>query len=214
MNIDDLMNLINDDHEVDYDKTAVSPRVITTWDNLKNRVLEIWDVDESLLSDITPWIMYWNRQDKKNNIPVKDRKHITLLLNGYGGSADVTTSLIGTCLASSTPIDTVCMGVCYSANFFLYLVGETRYALKGSTFLIHQGGISGNGMTGNFEEVQHASEAYKQQIEFIKDWTLSRTNIKKPTLTKKWKSDWWVGLKDAENYGIVTKEIESLDEIL
>ena len=187
-----------------------SPELLLFYQNLNNRV--IWldsDVDQYWL-DYEKYIINWNKEDK--GIPKEERKPIWLFCYSYGGDLDVNWSFISLIQSSETPIYAVNMGQACSAMCYIYLACDKRYAMKYSTFLIHQG--SGNGFEGTYAQVVAAISDYQRKVEELYDYLLTVTNIPEDVLDENIANDWFVTTEEALEYGMCDKIIDSIEEVL
>ena len=86
-----------------------SPDLLLYYKNYDNRAIAVdCDIDDSLI-ETTKQIVEYNRSDK--DIPVEERKPITIFIMSYGGDLYQAYALISAILASKTPVRTVNMGV-------------------------------------------------------------------------------------------------------
>ena len=187
-----------------------SPELITFYRNLENRVL--WldsDVNDYWL-EFSRKIIEWNRDDK--DIPVEQRKPIRLMFFSYGGSLDINNALIDTIKLSKTPIYGINIGQACSAACFIYLACHKRFAFPNATFLIHQG--EGDGFSGTYAQVVSAVMEYQRKIEELGIYLKENTKIPDDVLEEKIDTEWFISAREAVQYGICDKIVESLDEVL
>ena len=179
--------------------------------DIENRLIWIdGDIDECVLQDVGGQILEYNRQDK--GIPVEERKKIVVLINSGGGVLDSTYATIAIIEKSKTPVITVNMSVAHSAAGLILLAGHKRYCMPRSQMLIHSG--SASGISGNFEDIQESTKAYKKLVEDMRAYIIEKSKIDKSLLLKKSKSDWYLTVEDMLNLGCVDSELTDLDEIL
>lgn len=183
----------------------------TTWDMIIDR--RIW-IDEEIDMDVLDYerlILRFNIEDEKNNIPVEDRKPIWIYLMNYGGSADLTWSLVDIIIASKTPVYTVNMGVCASAASIIFITGHKRFMMPGATVLIHEGeGQFGGDATKVFDNV----DAYKKMIKRMNDYIVNKTNISRQMMNKKKNNDWIIDAETCKEYGVCDTIVSNITEIL
>ncbi|MDD3107076.1 MAG: ATP-dependent Clp protease proteolytic subunit [Bacilli bacterium] len=185
-----------------------SPELLNFYKDVKNRCIWICDVDDSLLEYIKLIIM-WNREDKGKS--VEERVPIRLLLHSYGGSADVCFALISLIKISKTPIYTINMGMAASAGALIFIAGHKRFAMDGSSCLIHQGS---NSVEGTAEQILAATKAYNDLLDKMKDFILKNTKITNATYNKKKKDDWTILSDKFIEYGIADEIISDIDALL
>ena len=187
------------------------PDLLGHYKDIENRLIWIdGDIDECVLQDVGGQILEYNRQDK--GIPVEERKKIVVLINSGGGVLDSTYATIAIIEKSKTPVITVNMSVAHSAAGLILLAGHKRYCMPRSQMLIHSG--SASGISGNFEDIQESTKAYKKLVEDMRAYIIEKSKIDKSLLLKKSKSDWYLTVEDMLNLGCVDSELTDLDEIL
>lgn len=187
-----------------------SPELVTYYRNLENRVLWLdTEVDDYWL-EFSRNIIEWNREDK--DIPIDQRKPIRLMFFSYGGSLDVNNTLIDTIKLSKTPVYGINVGQACSAGCFIYLACHKRFAFPNATFLVHQGGTEG--ISGTYNEVVSYIMEYQRKIGELIVYLKENTKIPDDILEEKIDTEWFISSKEAVQYGMCEKIIESLDEVL
>ncbi len=187
-----------------------SPELITYYKNLENRVLWLDSEVDNYWLEFSRKIIEWNREDK--NIPVEERKPITLMFYSYGGDLDINNSFIDVIKLSKTKIIGVNAGQACSAGCFTYISCHERLAFPNATFLIHQGG--GEGFSGTYSQVVAAVMEYQRKIEELENYLKLNTKIPEDILAENISTEWFINSQDAVKYGICDKIITSLDEII
>lgn len=186
-----------------------SPELLDYYKDYDDRCISIdCEIDDSLF-DATKQIIAYNKADK--GIPVEERKPIKIYVMSYGGDLYQAYAFISTILASQTPVITVNMGVAMSAGLLILLAGHKRYAMKYSTAMIHSGSGSAS---GSYEEMEASQKNYKKLIDMMRDYILKRTTIDTKTFSKNKTKDWYLTDADQLKYGVVSKIVENLDEII
>lgn len=205
------LGLIDESIEDEANLQLPNPQLLQYYYDKRDRVLWIdKDVDETLFEEIK-LILYWNREDEKNNIPVEERKPIKMMIHSYGGNLDSCFAMVDLMNISKTPIYTYNVNACMSAGALIYINGHKRYAMKMSTVLLHQGS---GGAGGQYEQVVAQTENYKKIISMIKENILAHTTIPKATLNKKFNTEWYIYSEDQLKYNITDAIIENMDMIL
>lgn len=82
-------------------------------------------------------ILRYNREDK--GLSLEERKPIMLYIDSPGGDVTGALVLCHIIMMSKTPVYTVNMCACFSASGVILACGHKRFALKGSSVLIHSG---------------------------------------------------------------------------
>lgn len=179
--------------------------------DIENRVIWIdGDIDECVLQDVGGRILEYNREDKGKQI--NDRKKIVILINSGGGVLDSTYATIAIIEKSKTPVITVNTSMAHSAAGLILLAGHKRYCMPRSQMLIHSG--SASGISGNYEDIQESTKAYKKMVEDMRAYIIEKSKIDKALLTKKSKIDWYLTTDDMINLGCTDSILTDLDDIL
>ena len=187
------------------------PALLQFYRNHENRI--IW-IDTEISEDTLEYakmIMQWNFEDKINNVPIEDRKPIKIIFFSPGGDLEVNNCLVDTITMSQTKIVGVNAGEAASSGCFIYLACHERYTFPNATFLIHQGAGSFN---GTYEQVVSAIIDYQRQIEDLRTFILSRTQIPETLFDEKFSTDWYLSAKEAVKYDVADRIINNLDEII
>ena len=187
-----------------------SPELVTYYCNLENRVLWLDSEIDDYWLEFSRKIIEWNREDK--DIPIDQRKPIRLMFFSYGGSLDVNNTLIDTIKLSKTPVYGINVGQACSAGCFIYLACHKRFAFPNATFLVHQG--STEGISGTYNEVVSYIMEYQRKIGELIVYLKENTKIPDDILEEKIDTEWFISAKEAVQYGMCEKIIESLDEVL
>lgn len=187
------------------------PDLLRYYDNIQKRIIYIdTEIDETLLTIVGGQILEYNRQDKGK--PIEDREKIVILINSAGGNLSETYATIAIMEQSKTPIITVNLNMAYSAAGLILLAGHKRYCMPRSQMLIHNG--SASGISGNYEDIQESTKAYKKMVEDMRAYILEKTTIDKSLLMKKSKTDWYLTVSEQKEYGCIDEVLSDLDEIL
>ena len=190
------------------DLTLPAPEEVTYWELRKQRTYWIdFEISEDYsLIELAKEIVRINIEDKD----IEDPKPVTLYIHSYGGDLRQAIFFCDLIESSRVPIITVVTGAAMSAGLLIFLAGKRRYAFKHSKVLIHQGS---GASAGSYEEMDAAQKAYKKEIESMRDYILSHTNIYESTYEKRKKSDWYLGGEDLVKFGVADKIISSFDEV-
>ena len=185
------------------------PALLQFYKNQKDRIVWIdYDVDTSLLN-VSKDIIRWNMEDNAAGLSREDRNPIVLIIFTDGGALDATFNFIDVCSMSKTPIITVCSKA-YSAGVLLLLCGHKRYALPMSDAMIHSGS---SGMSGTFEQMSSAMENYKDLVNKMRAFILSKTNITPKTYKKNEDKDRFLDANKQLEYGLVDAILTDFNEI-
>lgn len=201
-----LPNILEDAQSDKY----LSPEQYTYWKARENRTFYIdYEIDEYYnLVELGKVIIQMNMEEK--DIPKEELKPIYLWIYSYGGDLDQCNGLLDIIAASRIPIVTISMGVCMSAGFMLFLAGHRRYAFKHSNMMVHEGSAA---FSGTAEQIEEAQKNYKKQINAMKEYILSRTEMDEKTFNKNKSKDWYLTVDELEKFKVATI-IDSFDSIV
>ncbi len=190
------------------DLTLPSPDELNYWNLRAQRTFFIdYEIDDHYnLLELAKEIIRINNEEKN----VEDPEPITLYIHSYGGDLRQAIFFCDLLEASRVPVITVAAGAAMSAGLLIFLAGRTRYAFKHTRVLIHQGS---GAMSGSYEEMDAAQRAYKEEINSMKEYILSHTDIYETTFEKKKSKDWYVTGDDLVKFGIADMIIENLSQI-
>lgn len=167
------------------------------------------EIKDYLMSVIRQ-IMFYNSEDKRNNIAKEDRKPIKIGIYSYGGDVNIGRAIMAAIEASETPVWTINMGEACSMGCMILLSGHRRFAMKYFEALIHEGSAS---LSGSAAQIADAHKAYQKDLEWRKNYTLEHTTIPPTLYKKKLKDDWYISGQEQVEYGIVEKLIENIEEL-
>lgn len=189
----------------------LSPELYTYWKAREDRTFYIdYEIDEMYsLVELGKVIIQMNMEEK--DIPKDELKPIYLWVHSYGGDFEQANFFCDLCMSSRIPIITIAMGAAMSAGFLIMLAGHKRYAFKHSQLLVHTG--SGT-LSGTAEQIEEAQKNYKKQINEMKEYILSRTEIDEKTFNKNKSKDWYLTSDELIKFKVVDKLITNFDDIL
>ena len=103
------------------------------------------------------------------------------------------------------------MGMTASAAAYIFLSCHKRFMLKDSYFLFHKGSI---GMQGNATDVLALIEDYQNQLQFLVDKIVEKTNFSQEEVAENIMQDWYVRADLALEKGVVDKVIDDIEELI
>ena len=162
-------------------------------------------IDENLLS-LVKMIIKCNKEDK--DIPVENRKPIKVFIDSPGGDVCTLWTTIKTIEISKTPVYTINYCTAYSAAGDLLAAGHKRFALPGTSVMIHSGSCM---YGGTMEQAENMKKYFDNLGKKLTDYFLSRTSIDPKIYKKKAPSDWYLDEEEALNYGIIDEIITDID---
>lgn len=166
------------------------------------------EIDDSTL-DLVKFIMRCNREDKGK--PIEERKPIKIMIDSPGGSIDVLWTIINAIKISKTPCYTINYCTAYSAAADLLASGHKRFALPGTTVLLHNGSCAYNGQVDQVASTKKFFDSFSKKVT---DYLLSKTKIDAKVYKRRAIVDWFMTEEDALEQGVVDKIVENFDEIM
>ena len=154
-------------------------------------------------------ILRYNREDR--GIPTDERKPIMLYIDSSGGDVTATLVLCHIIMMSKTPVYTINMCASFSAAGIILACGHKRYALKGSSVLIHSGSTY---LGGTREQADSAKKFVDKSGKKFNDILFKNTKIDQKTYRSKAPKDWFLDDEECLKYGVVDEIVEDIDSIL
>lgn len=154
-------------------------------------------------------ILRYNREDK--GIPTDERKPIMLYVDSSGGDVTGTLVLCHIIMMSKTPVYTINMCTSFSAAGIILACGHKRYALKGSSVLIHSGSTY---LGGTREQADSAKKFVDKSDKKFNEILFKKTKIDQKTYRSKAPKDWFLDDEECLKYGVIDKIVDDIDEIL
>ena len=185
------------------------PELRNFYVDLDHRAFWVDDEITQYSLELVKYIMRWNREDA--NIPVEERKPIKLFFFSPGGGLDEQASISNIITLSKTPVYGYNMGMTASAAAYIFLSCHKRFMLKDSYFLFHIGSI---GMQGNATDVLALIEDYQNQLQFLVDKIVEKTNFSQEEVAENIMQDWYVRADLALEKGVVDKVIDDIEELI
>ena len=146
-------------------------------------------------------------------LDAKDSKApITVYVNSPGGDADSGFGIYDAMRMVKAPVTTVCFGLAASAAVIIFVGARKgrRFTLANSRFLIHQPSTFSQGTASDLEitanEIIKTRDLYNQIL-------ADETGKSDKTILKDVSRDFWLTAKEAVDYGLANKIIQSADEL-
>ena len=156
------------------------------------------EINQFSVADIVRHILQMNSEDR--DVPVGERKPITVYINSVGGEVDAGFELIDAIETSSTPVHTVVLGAAYSMAFLVSLAGHKRYAMPSAKFLMHDGS---NVVFGTATKVQDQMEFQKRAEERTKAYVIGHSKLTPEEYDAKLRVEWYLFAEEAQEKGFV-----------
>ena len=193
------------------DNKYPTPEEYTYWKSRNNRTFYIdYEIDDCYnLIELSKIIIDMNIEEK--DIPQDELKPIYIFVHSYGGDIEQANYFCDLLISSRISIVTVGMGVCMSEGFLIFLAGHKRVAFKHCQMLVHSGSA---GFQGTAEQIEEAQRNYKKQLEEMKHYILSRTNIDEKTFNKNRTKDWYLTSNELVQFEVIDKFVDTFEDIL
>lgn len=162
-------------------------------------------INENLL-ELVKMIVKCNREDKGK--PVEERKPIKVFIDSPGGDVCALYTTMKAIEISKTPVYTINYCTAYSAAADLLASGHKRYALPGTSVMVHSGSCM---YGGTIEQAESMKKYFDKLGKKVTDYFLSRTKIEPKVYKRKAPSDWYLDEEEALEYGIIDGIIADLD---
>jgi len=132
-------------------------------------------------------------------------KEITFYINSPGGVVTSGLVMIDAMKMISSPVKTVCMGMCASMGAMLLSQGEEgkREMWKHGRVMIHQPSIGG--AYGQASDLEITAEQMQKTKEILAQMLADSCNKSFDTIMEDFDRDYWLDAEEALKYGIVDK---------
>lgn len=172
--------------------------------------INIYDDNGNLIGvdllELNKMIIRCNKEDK--GIPVEQREPIRVWIDSGGGDTTALWSTIQAIRISKTPVYTICYRSAMSAAADLLVAGHKRYALPGTSVMVHSGSCM---YGGTMEQAESMKKYYDKLGKKITDYFLSHTKIELKVYKKKAPSDWYFDEEEALELGVIDEIVTDLD---
>lgn len=173
----------------------------------KTRTVELFGpVNGALAKRVISQLLFLESEDPD--------KPITVLQNSPGGSVTDGFAIYDAMRFVKPEIRIVCMGITASIATITLLGAkkENRFSLPHTEFLIHQPLIAGN-VYGVASDLEITARHILKTRELINDMLSRETGQPLDIVQRHTERDYWMSAKEAFEYGLVTRIIQSRDEL-
>lgn len=164
-------------------------------------------IDETLL-DLVKMIMRCNIEDK--DIPIENRVPIKVFIDSPGGDVIALWTTINAIELSKTPVYTINYCTAYSAAADLLTAGHKRYALPGTSVMVHSGSVM---YGGTVEQAENQKKYFDKLGKKVTDYFLAHTKVNPKTFKKKAAADWYMDEEEALENGVIDEIITNFENI-
>jgi ATP-dependent Clp protease protease subunit len=166
------------------------------------------DINENLL-ELVKMIMRCNKEDK--DVPVEKRTPIKVFIDSPGGDITSLWTTIKAIEISKTPVYTICYCTAFSAAADLLASGHKRYALPGTSAMVHSGSCM---FGGTMEQAESMKKHFDKLGKKITDYFLAHTKVDNKVFKKKAPNDWYFDEEEMLEYGLIDEIVNNFDEIM
>lgn len=204
--MDELANLLIGIPESTANLALPDPKLRDYYLDEQDRIFWVdSQIDDSLL-DLVKMIIRCNKEDKDKS--VEERKPIKVFIDSPGGDVCALWTTIKAIELSKTPVYTINYCTAYSAAGDLLAAGHKRYALPGTTVMVHTGSCM---YGGDVEKVESMKNYFDKLSKKITDYFLSHTKVDPKAFKRKSKVDWYMDEDEALSNGVIDEIVENFD---
>lgn len=165
------------------------------------------EINENLLS-LVKLIVKCNREDKGK--PIEERTPIKVFIDSPGGDVCALWTTIKAIEISKTPVYTINYCTAYSAAADLLASGHKRYALPGTSVMVHSGSCM---FGGTMEQAENMKKHFDKLGKKVTDYFLAHTKVDPKTFKKKAPGDWYMDEGEALKNGLIDEIVTDLDTL-
>lgn len=163
------------------------------------------EINDGLL-ELVRMIIKCNREDKGK--PTEERMPIKVFIDSPGGDVCALWTTIKAIEISKTPVHTINYCTAFSAAADLLASGHKRFALPGTSVMVHSGSCM---FGGTMEQAENMKKHFDKLGKKVTDYFLAHTKVDPKTFKKKAPSDWYMDEDDALENGLIDEIITDLD---
>ena len=165
------------------------------------------EIDASLLN-LVKMIMRCNKEDKDK--PIEERTPIKVFVDSPGGDVLALYTTIKAIEISKTPVYTINYCTAFSAAADLLAAGHKRYALPGTSAMVHSGSCM---YGGTVEQAESMKKHFDRLGKKITDYFLAHTKVDPKMFKKKAPVDWYFDEQEMLEYGLIDEIVTEFDAI-
>lgn len=165
------------------------------------------EINDGLL-ELVKMIIKCNREDKGK--PVEERAPIKVFIDSPGGDVLALWTTIKAIEISKTPVYTINYCTAFSAAADLLAAGHKRFALPGTSAMVHSGSCM---FGGTMEQAESMKKHFDKLGKKVTDYFLAHTKVDPKMFKRKAPSDWYFDEQDMLEYGLIDEIIEDLDTL-
>lgn len=170
-----------------------------SYEDFRNRSIYIVDeINTDLADSLITSVLWYNREDY--GIAPKKRKPIYINISSNGGDVTAGLAIISIMEASKTPIYTVTLSHAFSMAFVIAVAGHKRYALKNSSFLLHDGSSVVVDSTSKARDFMDFSDRLD---DVLVDSIIAHSNLSSEEYEKRRRDEWYMTAEEAKSFGFI-----------
>lgn len=206
--MEELKNVLNGVPAEVKDMTLPAPFIRDFYRDEAERVYWVdQEIDSSLL-DLVKLIMRCNKEDKDK--PTEERTPIKVFIDSPGGDVLALWSVINAIEISKTPVYTINYCTSFSAAADLLAAGHKRYAMPGTTAMVHSGSCM---YGGTMEQAESMKKHFDKLGKKVTDYFLAHTKVDQKAFKKKAPSDWYFDEQDMLENGLIDEIITDFNTL-
>lgn len=168
---------------------------------LKDRIIFIGgEINNDMANTIIAQILFLESEDAD--------KDIKLYVNSPGGSIYAGLAIIDTMQHMKCDVSTIAIGMAASMGAMILAAGTKgkRFALPNAKILIHQPLMYG--LEGQASDIEIATNQLLKDKDQLLSYLAKWTGQKKSKVEKDADRDYWMGAKEAAEYGLIDKVVK------
>lgn len=204
--MEEIKNVLNGVPSEVVDMTLPAPFLRDYYRDEAERVYWVDEEIDSSLLDLVKMIMRCNKEDKDKS--VEERTPIKVFIDSPGGDVLALWSVINAIKISKTPVHTINYCTAFSAAADLLVAGHKRYALPGTSAMVHSGSCV---YGGTMEQAESMKKHFDKLGKKVTDYFISRTKVDSKVFKKKAPADWYFDEQDMLDNGLIDEIVTDLD---
>jgi ATP-dependent Clp protease protease subunit len=165
------------------------------------------EINDGLL-ELVKMIIKCNREDKDK--PIEARVPIKVFIDSPGGDVLALWTTVKAIEISKTPVYTINYCTAFSAAADLLASGHKRFALPGTSAMVHSGSCM---FGGTVEQAESMKKHFDKLGKKVTDYFLAHTKVDPKMFKRKAPSDWYFDEQDMLEYGLIDEIITDLDTL-
>lgn len=199
-------NILDGVPEEAVDMTLPAPYLRDYYRDEADRIFWVdGEINDNLL-DLVKMIIRCNKEDK--GLAVDIRKPIKIFIDSPGGDVCALWTTIKAIEISKTPVYTINYCTAFSAAADLLASGHKRYALPGTSAMVHSGSCV---FGGTVEQAENMKKHFDKLGKKITDYFLAHTKVDPKEFKKKAPSDWYMDECEMLENGLIDEIVENFD---